>query len=217
MAGSTAFQRSKGKLYAETFRCPGGALCLDFCNSGGGTRRASGAEWIASFTDLIDWLEAAEAVTGSQAARLRRAAAASPRAAAQVWGRAIKFREALFRVLNARAEDGAIAREDLATIEAEHARAAPFAQLSRKGDAYRWSLDPSAAVLDAALQPLVESAVSLLTSAKLERLCRCGNSTCYWLFIDETKNHSRRWCEMASCGNVVKVRRHREKARSAAH
>jgi len=43
-------------------------LCLDFCNSGGGTRRASGAEWIASFTDLIDWLEAAEAVTGSQAA-----------------------------------------------------------------------------------------------------------------------------------------------------
>ena len=66
------------------------------------------------------------------------------------------------------------------------------------------------------MQPLVESAVSLLTSAKLERLRRCGNSTCYWLFIDETKNHSRRWCEMASCGNVLKVRRHREKARSAA-
>ncbi|TMH85003.1 MAG: hypothetical protein E6H45_10130, partial [Betaproteobacteria bacterium] len=75
----------------------------------------------------------------------------------------------------------------------------------------------SAAALDAAMQPLVESAVGLLTSAKLERLRRCGNSTCYWLFIDETKNHSRRWCEMASCGNVVKVRRHREKARSAAH
>jgi len=67
------------------------------------------------------------------------------------------------------------------------------------------------------MQPLVESAVSLLTSAKLERLRRCGNSTCYWLFIDETRNHSRRWCEMASCGNVVKVRRHRERARSAAH
>ena len=98
MSGSTAFQRSKGKLYAETFRCPGGALCLDFCNSGGGTRSASGTEWIASFTDLVDWLEAAAAVTGSQAARLRQAGAASPRAAAQVWGRAIKFREALFRV-----------------------------------------------------------------------------------------------------------------------
>src|SRR2546423_1685915 len=217
MSASTAFQRAKGKPYAETFRCPGGALCLDFCNSGQNARGPSGAESITGFRDLVDWLEAAEAITRDQAARLRRAQAASPRAAVQVWGRAIKLREALFRVLNAKAENGAIAREDLLTIEAEHARAASFARLSWKGDAYRWSLDPSAAALDAAMQPLVESAVSLLTSAKLERLRRCGNSTCYWLFIDETKNHSRRWCEMASCGNVVKVRRHREKARSAAH
>src|SRR6267378_2095771 len=145
VSGSTAFQRSKGKLYAETFRCPGGALCLDFCNSGAG------------------------------------------------------------------------AREDLSIIEAEHARAVSFARLAWTGEGYSWSLDPSAAALDAAMQPLVESAVGLLTSAKLERLRRCGKSTCYWLFIDETRNHSRRWCEMASCGNVVKVRRHREKARSAAH
>jgi predicted RNA-binding Zn ribbon-like protein len=202
MAGSTAFQRSKGKPYAETFRCPGGALCLDLCNSGQNARGPSGSEWIASFTDLVDWLEAAAAVTGSQAARLRQAGAASPRAAAQVWGRAIKFREALFRVLNAKAGGGKVAREDLSDIEAEHARAVSFARLSWNGEAYRWSLDPSAAELDA---------------AKLERLRRCGNSTCYWLFIDETRNHSRRWCEMASCGNVLKVRRHREKARSAAH
>ena len=217
MTVSTAFQRSKGKLYAETFRCPGGALCRDFCNSGGSTRRASGTEWIAGFSDLVDWLETAEAVTPGQAARFRRAGAASPRAAAQVWSRAIKFREALFRVLNAKAESGSVASEDLATIEAEHAQAVSFARLSWTGEGYAWSLDPSAAALDAAMQPLVESAVSLLTSAKLEQLRRCGNSTCYWLFIDETRNHSRRWCEMASCGNVVKVRRHREKARSAAH
>ncbi len=217
MAGSTAFQRTKGKPYAETFRCPGGALCLDFCNSGEGTRRASGTDWIASFADLVDWLEAAQAVTGSQAARLREAGAGSPRAATQVWSRAIKFREALFRVLKAKAEGGKVAREDLSDIEAEHARAVSFARLSWAGETYRWSLDPSAAALDAAMQPLVESAVSLLTSAKLERLRRCGNSTCYWLFIDETRNHSRRWCEMASCGNVLKVRRHREKSRSAAH
>jgi predicted RNA-binding Zn ribbon-like protein len=217
VAGSTAFQRSKGKPYAETFRCPGGALCLDFCNSGQSTRGASGSEWIVGFPDLIDWLEAAEAVTGGQAARLRRAGAASPRAATQVWDRAIKFREALFRVLNAKAEGGTVAREDLSIIEAEHARAVSFARLSWTGERYAWSLDPSAAALEAAMQPLVESALSLLTSAQLERLRRCGNSTCYWLFIDETRNHSRRWCEMASCGNVVKVRRHRERARSAAH
>jgi len=216
VAGSTAFQRSKGKLYAETFRCRGGALCLDFCNSGQSARGPSGTEWIAGFPDLVDWLEAAEAVTGGQAARLRKGGAASPRAATRVWRRAIKFREALFRVLNAKAGGAAVAREDLSDIEAEHARAVSFARLSPAGEGYAWSLDPSAAALDAAMQPLVESAVSLLTSAKLERLRRCGNSTCYWLFIDETRNHSRRWCEMASCGNILKVRRHRERARSAA-
>src|SRR5258706_13562262 len=99
VSGSTAFQRSKGKLYAETFRCPGGALCLDFCNSGGGTRSASGTEWIASFTDLVDWLEAAAAVTGSQAARLRQAGAGSPPAPPPGWGRGIQFPESPFPVL----------------------------------------------------------------------------------------------------------------------
>src|SRR5882672_7787085 len=122
MAASTAFQRSKGKPYAETFRCPGGALCLDFCNSGQNARGATGNEWIGGFSDLVDWLEAAAAVTGSQAASLRQAGAASPRAATQVWSRAIKFREALFRVLKAKAEGGKVAREDLSDIEAEHAR-----------------------------------------------------------------------------------------------
>src|SRR5216110_3664203 len=142
-AMQVAYSRAKGKLYAETFRCPGGALCLDFCNSGQSARGPSGAEWIAGFPELIDWLEAAEAITRGQAARLRRAAAASPRAAAQVWGRAIKLREALFRVLNAKAEGGAVAREDLSDIEGEYARAAPLARLSRTGKGYRWSLDPS--------------------------------------------------------------------------
>src|SRR2546425_9702071 len=59
VTGSAAYQRTKGKLYAETFRCPGGALSLDFCNSGQGARGASRTEWIAGFPDLIDWLEAA--------------------------------------------------------------------------------------------------------------------------------------------------------------
>src|SRR5712672_4357429 len=147
VTASAAFRRSKGKPYAETFRCPGGALCLDFCNSGQDAREPSGSEWIASFTDLVDWLEAAGGVTGSQAARLREAGAASPRAAARVWSRAIKFREALFRVLKAKAGGGKVAREDLSDIEAEHARAVSFGRLSWAGETYRWSLDPSAAAL----------------------------------------------------------------------
>src|SRR5213083_1040580 len=203
-AMQAAYARTKSKRYAETFRCPGGALCLDFCNSGQGIRGSRQEEWIPTYADLVDWLEAAGALTESQALRLRTGAAEAPQAAQQLFERAIAF-----RVLLARTEGRAAAREDLRLIDAEYARTAPFARLSATDDGFAWALDSSAAELDAALRPLVESAVSLLTSERLARLRRCGNSTCYWLFLDETKNCSRRWCEMASCGNLMKVRRHR--------
>ena len=211
-AMQVAYERTKGKRYAETFRCPGGILCLDFCNSGQGIR-GSQEEWIPTYADLVDWLEAAGALTESQALRLRASGTEAPHAAQQLFERAIAFREALARVLLARTEGRAPANEDLRLIDAEYARTAPFARLSATDDGFAWTLDSSAAELDAALRPLVESAVSLLTSERLARLRRCGNSTCYWLFLDETKNCSRRWCEMASCGNLMKVRRHRARQR----
>lgn len=207
----TAYERARGKAYAETFRCPGGALCLDFCNSGQGIRNSRAEEWITGFADLIDWLEAAEALSAKQASRLRAAGARAPEAARELWARAIALREAMARVLLARTEGRPAASEDLRAIDAEYARTASFARLSATDDGFAWTLDSSAPALDAALRPLVESAVALLTSGRLSRLRRCGNSTCYWLFLDETKNCSRRWCEMASCGNVMKVRRHRAK------
>jgi predicted RNA-binding Zn ribbon-like protein len=208
---ASAYERSKGKPFAETFRCPGGSLCLDFCNSGQGMRNARGEEWIPAFADLIDWLEAAGAVSAAQVAKLRAAGARSPEAAQELWRRAIEFREALARMLLARTEGRRSAGDDLRTIDGEYGRTASFARLSSTAEGYAWTVDPKAGALDAALRPLVESAISLLTSDRLARVRRCGNSTCYWLFVDETKNCSRRWCEMASCGNVMKVRRHRAK------
>jgi predicted RNA-binding Zn ribbon-like protein len=210
-----AYEQAKGKPYAETFRCPGGALCLDFCNSGlGGQPRRQ--EWIDGFAELIDWLETATALSEKHAARLRAAAARSPQAAHALWVRSIGWRDALSRVLLARTQGRPAAREDLRVIDTEYARTAPFARLAASDGGFEWTLDETAGALDAALRPLVESAVSLLTSPKLARLGRCGNSTCYWLFLDETKNRSRRWCEMASCGNLMKVRRHRAKRHRSA-
>src|SRR5260370_13100040 len=102
IATQAAYARTKGKRYAETFRCPGGALCLDFCNSGHGIRGSRQEEWIPTFADLIDWLEAAGALDKSQAGKLRAAGAGSPQAAQQLFAQAIEFREALAPVLPAR-------------------------------------------------------------------------------------------------------------------
>ena len=214
MSSKTAYERTRGKPYAETFRCPGGTLCLDFCNTGQGVRGGGTKEWITSYADLIDWLEAAEAIGGDQANRLRNASDRSPQSARKLWQQAIELREASARVFLAHTEGRRAETVDLKMIDAEYARTAPFARLAATDDGFAWSLDPTAEALDAALRPIVESAVALLTSDRLARLRRCGNSTCYWLFLDETKNCSRRWCEMASCGNVMKVRRHRARQRA---
>src|SRR5919108_322350 len=203
------------KPYEETFRCPGGALCLDFCNSGQGVRGSSKEEWITGYGDLVDWLKAAQAIGPAQAAKLHAAAERAPQKAREVWTRAIELREALARVLLARTEGKKPLAADLKTIDGEYARSAPFARLAPTDEGFVWSLDPSAEAPDAALRPIVESAAALMTSERLARLRRCGNATCYWLFIDETRNCSRRWCEMASCGNVMKVRRHRARQRAA--
>jgi predicted RNA-binding Zn ribbon-like protein len=210
-----AYERTRGKPYAETFRCPGGALCLDFCNSGQGVRNARSVEWLADFADLMAWLEASGALSARQAGALRAAGKQSPASAQKLWTRAIALREALTRVLLARSAGRAPSRDDLAVIDAEYARTAQYARLAATPDGFAWTLDTESESLDAALRPLVESAVSLLTSPRLARVRRCGNETCYWLFIDETKNCSRRWCEMASCGNRMKVRRHRARQRDA--
>jgi predicted RNA-binding Zn ribbon-like protein len=206
-----AYARTRDRPYGETFRCPGGELCLDFCNTGHGVRNSEGKEWIAGFDDLMDWLEAAGALTRAQAAALRETGEATPDAAKAVWKRALRFRAALSGVLLAKHDGQAPREEDLRELEAEYARSASCARLSVTAEGFSWSVE--AERLDAALRPIVASAVGLLTSPRIGRVRRCGSPTCYWLFVDETKNCSRRWCEMASCGNLMKVRRHRARRR----
>ena len=209
MASTTALERARRKPYGETFRCPGGELCLDFCNTGQGARDLGGTEWLADYGDLLDWLEAAGALGAEQARRLARAGREAPETAARLWRRALQLREALQRLLEARVRGQAPLREDLRRFETEYAQAAPHARLDWHGTHAVWRLDPGAADPAAALQPIVQSAVQLLASERLARTRRCCNPSCSWLFVDDTRNRSRRWCEMASCGNLHKVRRHR--------
>lgn len=212
MASSLAYAQTRGKPYDETFRCPGGTLCLDFCNSGQGMRGSRRAEWISGFGDLVDWLDAAGAIAHAHAVRLRHAGEKAPAAASAAWKHAIVLREALFRVFNAAARGADAARADLESIEAAFATTLASSRLEWSGEGYAWRLDPVAAAPRMIVQPIVKSAVDLLTSEKLSRLGRCSSETCFWLFLDETKNRSRRWCEMASCGNLAKVRRHRKRS-----
>ena len=54
---------------------------------------------------------------------------------------------------------------------------------------------------------LAQSAAELLTSASMEQVRACDADTCRWLFLDTSRNHTRRWCDMKVCGNRMKARR----------
>jgi predicted RNA-binding Zn ribbon-like protein len=52
-----------------------------------------------------------------------------------------------------------------------------------------------------------QSASQLMMSDAMDRVRACGVDTCRWLFLDTSKNHTRRWCKMKVCGNRMKARR----------
>jgi predicted RNA-binding Zn ribbon-like protein len=60
---------------------------------------------------------------------------------------------------------------------------------------------------DAIVGPLAWAALDLLRGGELHRLKQCPPADCHWLFLDRSKNGSRRWCDMAACGNRAKARR----------
>jgi predicted RNA-binding Zn ribbon-like protein len=86
---------------------------------------------------------------------------------------------------------------------------------SESGFVWSWSTQAGGAKL--ILWSVARAAAELLTSEHVERVRECEDDHgCGYLFIDQTKNHSRRWCSMESCGNRAKARRHYARAQSAA-
>jgi predicted RNA-binding Zn ribbon-like protein len=193
-------------------RC-GGDLALDFANTLGGLREGPwDDEWLHSYDDLTGWANHAGAVDAANATALRRRAAERPRAAAAAFRRAIALREHLYAVMAAIAAGDDPPPGELVALRAAHRDALASADLVRRGDRLDWAF--AGDDLDRPLRTVATAAVDLLRSERLGRLKQCRN--CRWVFLDTSKNASRRWCSMAHCGTGAKVaatRRRRQAAR----
>ncbi len=76
---------------------------------------------------------------------------------------------------------------------------------------FTWSWADVEDDLASLLWPVARAATDLLTSCDLARVRECADDSCGWLFMDMSRNGSRRWCDMADCGNRAKARRYRER------
>ena len=69
--------------------------------------------------------------------------------------------------------------------------------------------------VDDVLARIAEPIVREIGSGRDDRVRICANDTCRWIFYDESRSGRRRWCDMATCGNRAKARRHRERQKTA--
>jgi len=190
------------------FQIIAGELCLDFVNTLDNRpvpeRRK---DLLTTYQDLADWAVQAGALSPLQRGALLREAGIDPKAAEQALGKAIALRECLYRIISSVLRNRRAASDDLAAFNAYQREAFSNLQLkpSRSGYRLRWKDDAS--LLDSILWPIVRSASDLLTSPDLGNVHECDMPSCRWIFVDRSKNHRRRWCDMKVCGNRAKARK----------
>ncbi len=199
------------------FDLSGGRLCLDFANTVGGDRAGKATERFGGYADLLSWARQAGALDARAAGALLEEARRRPADAEAVLQEAIALREALYRTFAAIAERREPAEDDVARLSSALRPAYARRRLARAGSGYALSWDDPPGALDAPLWRVAVSAADLLTSGPdLERVRVCGmheTNECSWVFMDNTRARTRRWCSMKDCGNRAKARRHYERAR----
>ena len=157
---------------------------------------------------LVEWAAHAGGIDATTAGGCRRAIARNAVAAGRLLRRAIALRAAIHRAGSAIAHGEAAAENDLRTIKELASHAVGASKLVPRPDGYRFDFSAASPEI-ALLGPVSWSAVEILAAGQFHRLKQCPAEGCGWLFTDLSKNSSRRWCDMATCGNRTKVARHR--------
>ena len=192
------------------FDLDGGRACLDFAN----TLSSSSGEHLTSYADLVAFAAQSRLITAEDAAWLRAEGARDRAVAEGVLVRARRLRESMRAIFSSLAAGKQPPEHDLAVLNMDLAASLQHARvLPTNGGGYRWGW--TGRNLDAPIWPISRSAADLLTNDQERSLVReCGADDCKWLFLDTSKNRSRQWCSMQSCGNRQKARRHYQRVRA---
>ena len=197
------------------FEFLGGVLCLDFVNTIHEYGAVDPREELESFQDLIAFAFQAGAITSSQAAQFSKGAETDPAMASKALAAARECRLVLYRIFSTIAGRKYPSASDLDFFNRQVARIFQNLRIRRKGSELEWAWKEDDRNLERVLWPVVRSGAELLTSKERRLIRECGSQTCTWLFLDRSKNRTRRWCDMKTCGNRAKWRRYYKKHKVA--
>jgi predicted RNA-binding Zn ribbon-like protein len=209
----------KGAKGSVPFELVAGALCLDLVNTLDSRLDPAPVDLLATYEDVLRFSQVAGSVDAGEAAILSRAAHRDPGAALSVLRQTVALREALSRLLTARLDSAPFDLADLAVLNAVLAVAGTHERLIEVDGQLQWQWAPlesdGMVHLDRPLWPLARSAAHLLTGQISGALRVCAADDCSVLFLDRTRNQSRRWCSRQGCGNRERVRQFRRRQRTA--
>jgi len=198
------------------FEFVGGEASLDFINTVAGDRRGTPKEHLHGYDDLVAWARQGELIGPPQARALLLRAQREPAAAAGALAGAVELREALYDIFSARSEGKRPSQQRLELLNRALAEALAHRRVLQTGRGFSYGWDDSDD-LRRMLWPVALSAAELLAGDHGSPIKVCGMSGeedgCGWLFVDESRNGSRRWCSMKDCGNRAKQRRHYQRSK----
>lgn len=195
-------------MAAHRFELVGGHPALDFLNTIHDWTVAEPRDSLTDFGTALRFGEAAGLLTRSEAGILRQS-----RTGAAELERLRKFRRVLERIFRARLSRQHPAAQDLAVLSGELVDAARAARWTRGQATFGRRIDPEAAKAGVLRLRIADAAAGLLTSDAGGRLKACP--ACGWFFLDTSKNRSRRWCSMTTCGSIMKARSYYRRHRTA--
>ena len=188
------------------------ARALAFVNTLTGRHTGAPSEQLVSYDALLAWSHGAGLLKGDEAEKLAGRARRRASDAAGILDRARALRELLHDTFAATSQGRAPTGSTLASLSSQLSAWYPHGRLVPAGGALHW-VYAGEDDLERPLWEVARAAARLLTSPLLARVHACAAEDCRWWFLDDTKNGSRRWCDMKTCGNRDKVRRYRARQR----
>lgn len=189
------------------------SLSLDFANTLAWRGSPEPAESLTDVSAALAWIAKAASADKPIIDNAKTWAEKNAAAADDMFAAMLALREAIYRAFAARAAGEQPAADDLRAINAALAKAPPRHAIGKTKNGFGWVVEtmakPTAPTL---IAPVLWSAGDLLVSDGA-RIRQCANEKCLWLFIDESRNGARRWCDMSSCGNRAKAARHYRKSK----
>jgi predicted RNA-binding Zn ribbon-like protein len=184
----------------------GGHQAIDFANTVSGWGEGN-EDWLVNYATFAQWARLAALVDEAEYKKAMSAAARNPFMADRVFAEANELRFALLRLLHAVKAGSSVKADDLAIVNQWVKRAAEAVQLRQVGQTFQEDWSGQVSVLEKPLLAAARAVGQFLVAGSFDRLKICPGHNCAWFFVDLSKNHSRRWCDMAVCGNLAKARR----------